>query len=135
MMNSVTKELGMRDLSQLKLGGEMTLKLDRGALPDTEVKVRFDGNEMIISVDSQSSDVNAFCTDNLALLQQSVMNGMKEEMKVRVEIRNPPEQSDQQRQGGGSSGGQSSGKGQDGGDDSSGSRQQAREQENDSTES
>ena len=135
MMNSVTKELGMRDLSQLKLGGEMTLKLDQGALPNTEVKVRFEGNEMVISVDSKSADVNAFCTDNLALLQQSVMNGMKEEMKVRVEIRNAPEQSDQQRQGGGSGGGQSGGKGSGGGDDSSGSRQQGRGQENEKLES
>jgi hypothetical protein len=134
MMNSVTKELGMRDLSQLKLGGEMTLKLDQGALPNTEIKVRFEGDELVISVDSKSEDVNAFCTDNLALLQQSVMNGMKEEMKVRVEIRNPPEPSDQQKQGGGSGGGQSGGKGSDGGDGSNGSRQQDQGQENDTLE-
>jgi len=134
MMNNVTKELAMRDLSQLKLGGEMTLKLDQGALPNTEIKLRFEGNELVISVDSESEDVNAFCTDNLALLQQSVMNGMKEEMKVRVEIRNPPEQSDQQKQGGGSGGGQSGGKGSEGGDDSKGSRQQEQGQENDTLE-
>ena len=105
MMDSVTKELGMRDLSQLKLGGEMTLKLDQGALPDTEIKVRFEGDEMVISVDSQSGDVNTFCNDNLALLQQSVASGMKEEMKVRIEIRNPPDQPNQQKQGGGGQGG------------------------------
>jgi len=127
MMDSVTKELGMRDLSQLQLGGEMTLKLDQGALPETEIKVRFEGNDMVISVDSQSAAVNSFCTDNLALLQQSVSSGMKEEMQVRVEIRNPPDQPNQQRQGGGS-GGNSSG----GGDSSQDSRQQAQNTEGDS---
>ena len=114
MMKSVTKELGMRDLSNLKLGGEMTLKLDQGALPNTEVKVRFEGNEMVISIDSKTADVNQFCTDNLSLLQQSVSSGMKEEMKVRIEVRNPPTDQPNQRkenqsggQGGGSQGGSS----------------------------
>ncbi len=133
MMNSVTKELGMRDLSQLKLGGEMTLKLDQGALPNTEVKVRFDGNEMVITVDSQTNDVNSFCTDNLALLQQSVSAGMAEDMKVRVEIRNPPTDQPNQRrddqsggQGGsgqqGQSGGSSGDQGQPERDDQEGAR-------------
>jgi hypothetical protein len=115
MMNSVIKELGMRDLSQLKLGGEMTLKLDQGALPNTEIKVRFEGNEMVITVDSQTEAVNSFCTDNLALLQQSVSAGMAEDMKVRVEIRHPPTDQPNQRrdeQGGGQRG---SGQGQSGG--------------------
>jgi uncharacterized membrane protein YgcG len=111
MMDGVTKELGMRDLSQLQLGGEMTLKLDQGALPNTEVKVRFDGDEMVISVDSQNANVNSFCNDNLALLQQSVASGMKEDMKVRVEIRNAPDQPNQQRQGGGSGSGSGGGAG------------------------
>ena len=97
MMRSVTKELGMRDLSNLKLGGEMTLKLDQGALPNTEVKVRFEGNEMVISIDSKTADVNKFCTDNLSLLQQSVSSGMKEDMKVRIEVRNPPDQPNQRK--------------------------------------
>ena len=133
MMNSVTKELGMRDLSQLKLGGEMTLKLDQGALPNTEVKVRFEGNEMVITVDSQTNDVNSFCTDNLALLQQSVSAGMAEDMKVRVEIRNPPTDQPNQRrddQGGGQggsgqqgqSGGSSGDQGQPERDDQEGAR-------------
>ncbi|GEM_PF-2663810 len=128
MMNSVTKELGMRDLSQLKLGGEMTLKLDQGALPNTEVKVRFDGNEMVITVDSQTNDVNSFCTDNLALLQQSVSAGMAEDMKVRVEIRNPPTDQPNQRrdeQGGGGQGG--SGKGQSDGSSGDSAQSEANE--------
>jgi uncharacterized membrane protein YgcG len=76
------------------------------------VKVRFDGDEMVISVDSQNANVNSFCNDNLALLQQSVTSGMKEDMKVRVEIRNAPDQPNQQKQGGGQgSSGNSSGGG------------------------
>ena len=133
MMNSVTKELGMRDLSQLKLGGEMTLKLDQGTLPNTEVKVRFEGNEMVITVDSQTNDVNSFCTDNLALLQQSVSAGMAEDMKVRVEIRNPPTDQPNQRrdeQSGGQSGGQGgSGQGQSGGSSGEQGRGEPDEQE------
>jgi hypothetical protein len=123
----------MRDLSQLKLGGEMTLKLDQGALPNTEVKVRFEGNEMVITVDSQTHDVNSFCTDNLALLQQSVSAGMAEDMKVRVEIRNPPTDQPNQRrdeQSGGQSGGQSgSGQGQSGGSSGEQGRREPDEQE------
>ncbi len=132
MMKSVTKELGMRDLSQLKLGGEMTLKLDQGALPNTEVKVRFEGNEMVISIDSQTAEVNSFCTDNLALLQQSVSSGMKDDMKVRIEVRNPPDQPNQRKDGqsGGNSGnsgnGSSSQQGNQG--DSNQSRQQQSQQ-------
>ena len=136
MMDSVTKELGMRDLSQLKLGGEMTLKLDQGALPNTEVKVRFEGDEMIISIDSQTADVNKFCTDNLALLQQSVASGMKEEMKVRVEIRNPPDLPNQERQGsGGGDGGNSGGGGSSssGGDSSGQSGQQSQNSDGDTS--
>jgi len=136
MMDSVTKELGMRDLSQLKLGGEMTLKLDQGALPNTEVKVRFEGDEMIISIDSQTADVNKFCTDNLAVLQQSVASGMKEEMKVRVEIRNPPDLPNQERQGGGGGdGGNSSGGGSSssGGDSSGQSGQQSQNSDGDTS--
>jgi hypothetical protein len=121
MMKSVTKELGMRDLSQLKLGGEMTLKLDQSAMPNTELKVRFEGNEMVISVDSQTADVNSFCTDNLALLQQSVSAGMKDDMKVRVEVRNPPP--DQPKDGQGGQGGQGGGQG---------SQQQSQSHEGDS---
>jgi hypothetical protein len=129
MMDSVTKELGMRDLSQLKLGGEMTLKLDQGALPNTEVKVRFEGDQMVISIDSQTADVNQFCTDNLALLQQSVSSGMKDEMKVRIEVRNPPDQPNQRKDG------QSGGNGQGGGGSSSGnSQQQSKNSEGDSLE-
>jgi hypothetical protein len=124
MMDSITKELGMRDLSQLKLGGEMTLKLDQGALPNTEVKVRFEGNEMVISIDSKTADVNKFCTDNLALLQQSVSSGMKEEMKVRIEVRNPPDQPNQRKdsESGGNGNGQGGGGSNQGG--SSGNSQQ-----------
>jgi hypothetical protein len=96
----------MRDLSNLKLGGEMTLKLDQGALPNTEVKVRFEGNEMVISIDSKTADVNQFCTDNLSLLQQSVISGMKDDMRVRIEIRNPPDQPNQRKEGQGDKGGQ-----------------------------
>lgn len=126
MMKSVTKELGMRDLSQLKLGGEMTLKLDQGALPNTEVKVRFEGNEMVISIDSKTDQVNSFCTDNLALLQQSVNSGMKEEMKVRIEVRNPPDQPNQRKdeQGGQGKGGQG-GQGSQGGNSGQSSQQQS----------
>jgi hypothetical protein len=109
MMRSVTKELGMRDLSNLKLGGEMTLKLDQGALPNTEVKVRFEGNEMVISIDSKTADVNKFCTDNLSLLQQSVSSGMKEDMKVRIEVPNPPDQPNQRKDDESGQGGQSGG--------------------------
>jgi len=115
MMNSVIKELGLRDLSQLKLGGEMTIKLDQGALPNTEVKVRFEGNEMVITVDSYNNDVNNFCTDNLALLQQSVSAGMAEDMKVRVEIRNPPADVPNQRRDEQGDGQRGSGQGQSGG--------------------
>jgi hypothetical protein len=115
MMRSVTKELGMRDLSNLKLGGEMTLKLDQGALPNTEVKVRFEGNEMVISIDSKTADVNKFCTDNLSLLQQSVSSGMKEDMKVRIEVRNPPDQPNQRKDGESGSSGQGGQGGQSGG--------------------
>ena len=129
MMNSVTKELGMRDLSQLKLGGEMTLKLDQGALPNTEVKVRFEGNEMVITVDSQTNDVNSFCTDNLALLQQSVSAGMAEDMKVRVEIRNPPTDQPNQRRDGQGGGQGGSGQGQSGGSSGEQGRREPDEQE------
>jgi hypothetical protein len=124
MMDSVTKELGMRDLSQLKLGGEMTLKLDQGALPNTEVKVRFEGDEMVISIDSKTADVNKFCTDNLALLQQSVSSGMKEEMKVRIEVRNPVDQPNQRKDD--ESGG--NGKGGSGGGNQSGSSGNSQQQ-------
>ena len=127
MMKSVTKELGMRDLSNLKLGGEMTLKLDQGALPNTEVKVRFEGNEMVISIDSKTTDVNQFCTDNLSLLQQSVSSGMKEDMKVRIEIRNPPDQPNQRKDEQGSKGGQG---GQ--GSNQGGSQQRSQSPEGDS---
>jgi hypothetical protein len=133
MMKSVTKELGMRDLSQLKLGGEMTLKLDQGALPNTEVKVRFEGNEMVISIDSKTTDVNQFCTDNLSLLQQSVSSGMKEEMKVRIEVRNPPPDQPNQRKEGQGSGGQGGGQGSGSQGGSSGnSQQQSQNSEGDS---
>lgn len=134
MMKSVTKELGMRDLSNLKLGGEMTLKLDQGALPNTEVKVRFEGNEMVISIDSKTTDVNQFCTDNLSLLQQSVSSGMKDEMKVRIEVRNPPDQPNQRKEGQGGQGGQGGSGGQSGGDQGSrgGSQQRSQNSEGDS---
>jgi hypothetical protein len=105
----------------------MTLKLDQGALPNTEVKVRFDGNEMVITVDSQTNDVNSFCTDNLALLQQSVSAGMAEDMKVRVEIRNPPTDQPNQRRDG-QSGGQG-GSGQQGQSDGSSGDQGQRERD------
>jgi hypothetical protein len=131
MMKSVTKELGMRDLSNLKLGGEMTLKLDQGALPNTEVKVRFEGNEMVISIDSKTADVNKFCTDNFSLLQQSVSSGMKEDMKVRIEVRNPPDQPNQRKDGesGGSGQGGQSGGGQ---ESNQGKSQQSQASEGDS---
>jgi hypothetical protein len=133
MMKSVTKELGMRDLSNLKLGGEMTLKLDQGALPNTEVKVRFEGNEMVISIDSKTADVNKFCTDNLSLLQQSVSSGMKEDMKVRIEVRNPPDQPNQRTEGESGGSGQGGQSGQGGGQGSNqGKSQQSQNSEGDS---
>jgi hypothetical protein len=135
MMDSVTKELGMRDLSQLKLGGEMTLKLDQGALPNTEVKVRFEGDEMVISIDSQTADVNKFCTDNLALLQQSVSTGMKEEMKVRIEVRNQADQPNQRKDdesGGNGKGGGGGSQGGSSGNSQQQSQSQAQSSEGDS---
>jgi hypothetical protein len=87
LVDAVVKELAVRDLSSIKLTGELSIPLDPSILPDTALKVRFEGETMVVSIDSKSKDVNGFCRDNLDSLQNALASSAPEGAHVRVEIR------------------------------------------------
>jgi hypothetical protein len=87
LVDAVVKELAVRDLSSIRLTGELSIPLDPSILPDTALKVRFEGDTMVVSIDSKSKDVNGFCRDNLDSLKNALVSSAPEGAQVRVEIR------------------------------------------------
>ena len=80
---TVNKELALRDLSNLKLGGKVQLPLDNSKIPNTTLELTLEGESMVLSIRSSEAAVLKFCQENLEQMAAQLQGEQK--LTVRVE--------------------------------------------------
>jgi hypothetical protein len=80
---AVNKELALRDLSNLKLGGKVQLPLDNSKIPNTTLELTLEGESIVLSIRSSEAAVLKFCQENLEQMAAQLQGEQK--LTVRVE--------------------------------------------------
>jgi len=83
MFAAVNKELALRDLSNLKLGGKVQLPLDNSKIPNTTLELTLEGESIVLSIRSSEAAVLKFCEENLEQMAAQLQGEQK--LTVRVE--------------------------------------------------